>query len=49
MQIVEPLVRQIVTLFKQVNLVVDPDRRMREFGYGADAILRDTFGNEVGG
>jgi hypothetical protein len=49
-EIVEPLVHRIVALFQEVNVVEDANKRMRDFGFGADAILRDTFGaDEIGG
>ena len=46
-QIVEPLVRQIITLFEQVNLVDDPEARSRQFAIGADAIIVDNFSEVV--
>ena len=45
-QIVEPLVRQIVTLFQQVNVGDDATRRLRDFGLGADRIIEQSFGEQ---
>lgn len=42
-QIVEPLVRQIVALFEQVNVLVDENARARQFAIGADSIIVDNF------
>jgi hypothetical protein len=46
-QIVEPLVRQIVTLFEQVNMVADASARSRQFAIGADAIIVENFREDV--
>ena len=46
-QIVEPLVRQIITLLEQVNLVGDAEARSRQFAIGADAIIVDNFSEVV--
>ena len=46
-QIVEPLVRQIVMLFQQVNVVDDEAKRLREFGLGADRIIEQSFGEQA--
>ena len=46
-QIVEPLVRQIVTLFTQVNVVDDAKKRLRDFGLGADRIIEQSFGEQA--
>ena len=45
-QIVEPLVHQIVTLFQQVNNINDPTERLHDFGLGADKIIEDSFGEQ---
>jgi len=44
---VEPLVRQIVTLFTQVNVVDDAKKRLRDFGLGADRIIEQSFGEQA--
>jgi hypothetical protein len=46
-QIVEPLVRQIATLFEQVNMMADAHARSRQFRIGADAIIVDNFREDV--
>jgi hypothetical protein len=46
-QIVEPLVRQIVALFEQVNVLVDENARARQFAIGADSIIVDNFKEHV--
>ena len=46
-QIVEPLVRQIVALFEQVNVLVDENARARQFAIGADSIIVDNFKDHV--
>ena len=42
-QIVEPLVRQIVMLFERVNRMDNQQARASEFALGADAIIIDNF------
>ena len=46
-QIVEPLLRQIVTLFEQVNMMADASARARQFAIGADAIIVENFREDV--
>ena len=46
-QIVEPLLRQIVTLFEQVNMMDDASARARQFAIGADAIIVENFREDV--
>jgi hypothetical protein len=46
-QIVEPLVRQIASLFEQVNMMTDASVRARQFAIGADAIIVDNFREDV--
>ena len=43
-QLLAPVVQNIVALFQQINQLPDEDRRMREFGLGADRILEDAVG-----
>jgi hypothetical protein len=42
-QIVEPLIRQLVALFEQVNEMDNRDDRAREFSTGADSIIISNF------
>ena len=43
-QMVAPIVQNIVVLFQEINAIPDPDRRLREFGMGADRILEEAMG-----
>ena len=40
-QLVTPIVQQMVNLFKQVNIIDNQDARMEKFGSGADDILQN--------
>ena len=44
-EIMNPIVQDICELFVRVNEVLDPDTRKKDFARGADAILKNTFGN----
>ena len=46
-QVIAPVVQNIVQLFQQVNTIEDPDRRLLEFGLGADRILEQSAGNLI--
>ena len=46
-QIVDPLIRQIAALFEQVNVMVDANARKRQFALGADAIIVNSFPEDV--
>ena len=46
-QVIAPVVQNIVQLFQQVNTIDDPDRRLLEFGLGADRILEQSAGNLI--
>jgi hypothetical protein len=43
-QMVAPLIQNIVVLFQDINAIPDPARRLREFGMGADRILEEAIG-----
>jgi hypothetical protein len=43
-QMVAPIVQNIVVLFQSINTITDPDQRLREFGMGADRILEEAMG-----
>jgi hypothetical protein len=43
-QMVAPLIQNIVVLFQDINAITDPARRLREFGMGADRILEEAIG-----
>lgn len=43
-QMVAPIVREMVVLFQQINNFPDKDRRTKEFAVGADSILERVFG-----
>ena len=46
-KIVDPLIRQIVALFEQVNVMVGANARKRQFALGADAIIVNSFPEDV--